>query len=229
MTEDLRYDQIPIDFGFYSKKTLDNFIIGSNQDLYNSLLDLYRANNLVFIYGRKSSGKTHLCEALTNLIQENVIKVNGDTNLESLFLSDFYELAIIDDIDKLLLKPSNEEIIFTIINNQILNKKSTLITSTKQLDKSDFKLIDLHSRLFSDKIYSISDLSDEDKINLMISRCSEKGLEVSEKVLNYIINNCSRDLYFLCAFINSLDYASLSTKRRVTIPFIKQAIKDLSS
>ena len=229
MTEDLRYDQIPIDFGFYSKKTLDNFIIGSNQDLYNSLLDLYRANNLVFIYGRKSSGKTHLCEALTNLMQENVIKVNGDTNLESLFLSDFYELAIIDDIDKLLLKPSNEEIIFNIINNQILNKKSTLITSTKQLDTSDFKLIDLHSRLFSDKIYSISDLSDEDKINLMISRCSEKGLEVSEKVLNYIINNCSRDLYFLCAFINSLDYASLSTKRRVTIPFIKQAIKDLSS
>ena len=229
MTEDLRYDQIPIDFGFYSKKTLDNFIIGSNQDLYNSLLDLYRANNLVFIYGRKSSGKTHLCEALTNLMQENVIKVNGDTNLESLFLSDFYELAIIDDIDKLLLKPSNEEIIFTIINNQILNKKSTLITSTKQLDTSDFKLIDLHSRLFSDKIYSISDLSDEDKINLMISRCSEKGLEVSEKVLNYIMNNCSRDLYFLCAFINSLDYASLSTKRRVTIPFIKQAIKDLSS
>ena len=229
MTEDLRYDQIPIDFGFYSKKTLDNFIIGSNQDLYNSLRDLYRANNLVFIYGRKSSGKTHLCEALINLIQENVIKVNGDTNLESLFLSDFYELAIIDDIDKLLLKPSNEEIIFTIINNQILNKKSTLITSTKQLDTSDFKLIDLHSRLFSDKIYSISDLSDEDKINLMISRCSEKGLEVSEKVLNYIMNNCSRDLYFLCAFINSLDYASLSTKRRVTIPFIKQAIKDLSS
>ena len=229
MTEDLRYDQIPIDFGFYSKKTLDNFIIGSNQDLYNSLLDLYRANNLVFIYGRKSSGKTHLCEALINLMQENVIKVDGDTNLESLFLSDFYELVIIDDIDKLLLKLSNEEIIFTIINNQILNKKSTLITSTKQLDTSDFKLIDLHSRLFSDKIYSISDLSDEDKINLMISRCSEKGLEVSEKVLNYIMNNCSRDLYFLCAFINSLDYASLSTKRRVTIPFIKQAIKDLSS
>ena len=229
MTEDLRYDQIPIDFGFYSKKTLDNFIIGSNQDLYNSLLDLYRANNLVFIYGRKSSGKTHLCEALINLMQENVIKVDGDTNLQSLFLSDFYELVIIDDIDKLLLKPSNEEIIFTIINNQILNKKSTLITSTKQLDTSDFKLIDLHSRLFSDKIYSISDLSDEDKINLMISRCSEKGLEVSEKVLNYIMNNCSRDLYFLCAFINSLDYASLSTKRRVTIPFIKQAIKNLSS
>ena len=229
MTEDLCYDQIPIDFGFYTKKTLDNFIIGDNQDLYNSLIDLHKSNNIVFIYGRKSSGKSHLCEALINSIQKNIIKVNRDTNLESLVLSDFYELAVIDDIDKLLLKKCNEEIIFTIINNQILNKKSTMITSTKELDESDFELNDLYSRLFSDRIYNISDLSDEDKINLMISRCSEKRLEVSEKVLNYIMNNCSRDLYFLCAFINSLDYASLSTKRRVTIPFIKQAIKDLTS
>jgi len=229
MTEDLCYDQIPIDFGFYTKKTLDNFIIGDNQDLYNSLINLHKSNNIVFIYGRKSSGKSHLCEALINSIQKNIIKVNRDTNLESLVLSDFYELAVIDDIDKLLLKSCNEEIIFTIINNQILNKKSTMITSTKELDESDFELNDLYSRLFSDRIYNISDLSDEDKINLMISRCSEKRLEVSEKVLNYIMNNCSRDLYFLCAFINSLDYASLSTKRRVTIPFIKQAIKDLTS
>ncbi len=229
MTEDLRYDQIPIDFGFYTKKTLENFIIGDNQDLYDSLLDLHESNNLVFIYGRKSSGKSHLCEALINSIQKNNIKVDIDTNLESLVLSDFYELAVIDDIDKLLLKPCNEEIIFTIINNQILNKKSTLITSTKELEKSDFELNDLYSRLFSDRIYNISDLSDQDKINLMISLCSEKGLEVSKKVLNYIMNNCSRDLYFLCAFIKSLDYASLSTKRRVTIPFIKQAIKDLTS
>ena len=229
MTEDLHYDQIPIDFGFYTKKTLDNFIVGANRDLYDSLLEIYEIDHLILIYGSKSSGKTHLCEAVINFMQKNIIKINCDTNLESFSLSDFYELAVIDDIDKLLSKACNEEIIFTIINNQILNKKSTLITSTKELDIADFSLKDLHSRLFSDKIFRISDLNDDDKISLMISRCSEKGLEVSDKVLNYIMNNCSRDLYFLCAFINSLDYASLSTKRRITIPFIKQAIKNLVS
>ncbi len=229
MTEDLHYDQIPIDFGFYTKKTLDNFIIGNNQDLYNSLLNISSSDNLVFIYGAESSGKTHLCEALINSVNESIIKVDCHSNLESLLLLDFYELVVIDDIDKLISKSSNEEVIFNLINNQIINKKPTVITATKNLDISDFKLNDLHSRLFSDKIYSISDLNDQDKINLMISRCSDKGLEVSEKVLNYIMNNCRRDLYFLCAFINSLDYASLSTKRRVTIPFIKQAIKNLLS
>ena len=230
MTEDLHYSQIPIDFEFYTKKTLDNFIIGDNHDLYHSLLDLQESDSLILIYGGQSSGKTHLCEAVTHLMERrNTIKIKHDDDLESILLLDFYDLVVIDDIDKLLSNTANEELIFTIINNQILNKKSTLITSTKELDISDFHFNDLHSRIFSDKIYSISDLNDEDKINLMISRCSEKGLEISEKVLNYIMNNCSRDLYFLCAFINSLDYASLSTKKRVTIPFIKQAIKDSSS
>ncbi len=212
------------------KKTLDNFIVGDNHDLYHSLLDLQESDSIILIYGGKSSGKTHLCEAVIHLMERrNTIKIKHDDDLESILLLDFYDLVVIDDIDKLLSNTANEELIFTIINNQILNKKSTLITSTKELGISDFHLNDLHSRVFSDKIYSISDLNDEDKINLMISRCSEKGLEVSEKVLNYIMNNCSRDLYFLCAFINSLDYASLSTKKRVTIPFIKQAIKDSSS
>tara|TARA_Y100000768_G_scaffold98329_1_gene71724 strand:- start:583 stop:1272 length:690 start_codon:yes stop_codon:yes gene_type:complete len=229
MTEDLQYDQIPMDFSFYTKKTLDNFIIGGNQDLHDSLVGLNNSNHLILIYGPKSSGKSHLCAALTNSIHENVIKIDCDSNLESQFFLDFYDLVIIDDIDKLLLNPCNEEALFTVINNQILNKKSTIVTSTKELKISDFTLNDLHSRLFSDKIYRILDLSDKDKISLMISYCSERGLEVSEKVLNYIINNCSRDLYFLCAFIKSLDYASLSTKRRVTIPFIKKAIKNLST
>ena len=85
------------------------------------------------------------------------------------------------------------------------------------------------SRLISDKIFHIKDLDDENKIKLLMSYCSERGLVVSENVFNYIINNCSRDLFFLCAFIRTLDNASLSMKKRVTIPFIKMAISKLAS
>ena len=174
MTEDLQCNQIPIDFEFYTKKTLDNFIVGDNHDLYHSLLDLQESDSIIFIYGGKSSGKTHLCEAATHLMERrNTIKIKHDDDLESILFLDFYDLVVIDDMDKLLSNPANEELIFTIVNNQILNKKSTLITSTKELGISDFHLNDLHSRIFSDKIYSISDLNDEDKINLMISKSTD--------------------------------------------------------
>ena len=41
----------------------------------------------------------------------------------------------------------------------------------------------------------------------------------SEKEINYIINNCSRDLYFLCAFIKTIDKTSLSMKKRSCFHF----------
>ena len=136
---------------------------------------------------------------------------------------------MIDDLDKLAVSKECEEKLFTIINNQILNKKPVLVTSSKDINECNLNLKDLSSRLSSDKIFTISDLDDSDKINMMISYCSQRGLEIPDKVLNYIINNCSRDIYFICALIKSIDSASMSTKKKITIPFIKKVLQLLNN
>ncbi len=229
MTQDLVYDQIPINFGFYLKKTFDNFIVGNNQDLIVSLKTISNANQLILLYGSKSSGKSHIAEALMNLQINNSISINQNTSFSNLSICDHYELVVIDDIDKIIFDHKTEELLFTIINNQILHKKSVVVTSTNNVERCGIGLSDLVSRLLSDKIFYINDLNDEDKIKLLMLYCSERGLVIPEKVINYIINNCSRDLYFLCAFIRTLDKASLSMKKRVTIPFIKKAVSSLAS
>jgi DnaA family protein len=229
MTQDLLYEQIPINFGFYLKKTLDNFIVGNNQDLYKSLRNIGDINQLILIYGSKSSGKSHISEAMMHLKLNNSIQVNRDTNFDSLSISDYYDLVVIDDIDKIISNQRAEELLFTLIDNQILHKKSSVITSTIDIKDCNITLRDLISRLQSDKIFNINDLNDEDKIKLMMFYCTERGIEVPKKVINYIINNCSRDLYFLCAFIKTIDKASLSMKKRITIPFIKKVISKLAS
>ena len=228
MTQDLLYEQIPINFGFYLEKTLNNFIIGNNQDLYKSLISVSDINQLILIYGSKSSGKSHIAEAMMHLKLNDCIQINQSTNFDDISLSDFYDLVVIDDIDKIISNQKNEEILFTLIDNQILHKKSSVVTSTLDIDKCSITLRDLTSRLQSDKIFYINDLNDEDKIKLMMFYCSERGLEVPEKEINYIINNCSRDLYFLCAFIKTIDKTSLSMKKRITIPFIKKVISKLA-
>ena len=55
MTQDLVYEQIPISFGFYTKKTFSNFIVGNNLDMYSSLLNIRHENQLMLIYGPKAS------------------------------------------------------------------------------------------------------------------------------------------------------------------------------
>ena len=57
MTQELHYNQIPIDFGFFTVKTFDNFIIGDNKKLYSSLQNIIDTDQLILIYGNKSSGK----------------------------------------------------------------------------------------------------------------------------------------------------------------------------
>ena len=228
MTQDLLFEQIPINFGFHLKKTFDNFIVGNNQDLYKSLISVGDINQLILIYGPKSSGKSHISEAMMHLKLNDCIQIDQNTNFDGISLSDYYDLVVIDDIDKIISNQKNEEILFTLIDNQILHKKSSVITSTVDIKDCSINLRDLTSRLQSDKIFNINDLNDEDKIKLMIFYCSERGLEVSEKVINYIINNCSRDLYFLCAFIKTIDITSLSMKKRITIPFIKKVISKLA-
>ena len=72
MTQELHYNQIPIDFGFFTVKTFDNFIIGDNKKLYSSLQNIIDTDQLILIYGNKSSGKTHICEALCNTYFDSV-------------------------------------------------------------------------------------------------------------------------------------------------------------
>ena len=50
MTQELHYNQIPIDFGFFTVKTFDNFIIGDNKKLYSSLQNIIDTDQLILIY-----------------------------------------------------------------------------------------------------------------------------------------------------------------------------------
>ena len=102
MTQELHYNQIPIDFGFFTVKTFDNFIIGENKKLYISLQNIIDTDQLILIYGNKSSGKTHICEALCNTYLDSVTLIDSKSKLSNLVSVDFYELLVIDDLDKLI-------------------------------------------------------------------------------------------------------------------------------
>ena len=205
MTKELNFNQVPMDFTFFSKNT----------------------DQIILIYGAKASGKTHLCEATMDIFSDNSRFISNHSSLMNHNLSDYYDLVVIDDLDKLITTKENEEMLFSVLNNQMLHNKSAIITSTTVVSECNIGLKDLSSRLLSDKIFTISDLDDSDKINMMVSFCSQRGLEINQKVLEYIINNCSRDLYFLCALIKNIDNVSLSEKRKITIPFIKKVISQL--
>ena len=221
----LNNDQIPINFSFITNKHFYNYISGNNKSIIDALSSFSSSNktNIIFLRGNKSSGKSHLCRAIINTSKKKILYLASD-DIKTVNVFE-YDLLIIDGIDKLLSNYPCEEKIFSIINDFILEKKNILVTSTTKLNQIDFRIPDLASRLTWDLIFDIRELNDKDKIKVLKKYAKERGLLLSSSVCDYIMTHYKRDLYFLCNSIKFLDEKSLSLKRNITIPFIKNIIK----
>ena len=115
--------------------------------------------------------------------------------------------------------------LFYIINDLMIRKKSIFLTSSIPVNEINFKLKDLKTRVCSDQILEIKELDDFEKINLLNKIARDRGWILPDKVSKFILNHFDRDLYFLCNVIKSIDERSLSEKKNITIPFIKKIIK----
>ena len=73
-------------------------------------------------------------------------------------------------------------------------------------------------------IYQLDSLNDSAKEKVLIVQSQARGLEMSNEVAQYLLRNYSRDLNKLIGLLQSLDKASMSEKRRLTIPFVRQIL-----
>ena len=60
---------------------------------------------------------------------------------------------------------------------------------------------------------------------IIIKISKDKGLLLSDTVINYILNHVERSYSIINLFINELDQLSLIKKKKITIPFIKKLIE----
>ncbi len=228
MDKTSKHDQIPINFAFCNEKTLENYIAGGNQQLVDAL-KLFASENLgqlIYVYGKKSTGKSHLCKAVFDIIVGNKVYVDQyNSKLLSNIDIQNTQYLIIDDFDAILEKENTEDLLFYCINEFILSKKSILISSIKSTEEIDFIKNDLKSRLTSYLIFNIKEISDEQKIKVVKKITEDIGWTIEENVCQYIMNHYPRDLFFLCNVLKSLDRNSLALKKKVTIPFVKSIVQ----
>mgnify|MGYP001284475139 FL=1 len=219
--------QLPIDYSFATSKNFDNFVAEGNEFLIDKLIEFSSSKpsneNIIMLQGEKSSGKTHLCRAIKNHSNKKIIFVEYDSM--KIIPHEQFDILIIDNIDRLIVNSENEEYLFSLVNDFILNNKSILVTTTISIEDIQFTLPDLKSRLRWDLIFKIKDLNDINKIKVLEKFASERGFELTKKVSDYIMNNYRRDLFFLCNVIRAIDYSSLSERRNITIPFVKKIME----
>jgi DnaA family protein len=85
-------------------------------------------------------------------------------------------------------------------------------------------LADLSSRINSVNKVDISMIDDELMRILIFKQFSNFSIVISEEVINYLVKILPREVPKILSIISEINQNSLISKRKITIPFIKQIL-----
>jgi DnaA family protein len=99
-----------------------------------------------------------------------------------------------------------------------------LVAADQPVANLSINMADLSSRLGWGAFYQLKSLDDEQRIAVLKLRAEVRGLELNEEVAQFIYKRCQRDMDTLLTTLAQLDSASLKERRKLTIPFVKEAL-----
>lgn len=218
--------QLLFDWDVVQPQTLDNFVVGRNQELTALIKQISQPAQLsldqrfVMIWGEAGSGKTHLLHALKE--QTNALYLAADSAASDHQFSENYHLYLLDDCDG---KGPEAQIAAFGLFNQIRESGGVLIATAKH-PPAQLKLReDLRTRLGWGLIYQLHGLSDEEKIAALNLSAEARGLQLSTGVIPYLLTHFRRDMQSLTAMLQALDRYSLETKRAITVPLLRELLE----
>ncbi len=180
------------------------------------------SSSLLFIYGSSGVGKTHLSQAVAQLIMKEhpELKVayipygrfetqfTYDARFQSKanFISFYQEMdvLIIDDIQGLIGKDKTQQAFFEIFNHlRLLNKQ---IFFTSDIAPAQFTGLQdrILTRLQSAMVLKLERPDFELRCKYLREKSKEMGILISEDLIKYIAQNLRRNIRELSGLLNSL-------------------------
>lgn len=226
--------QMALGFDLRADKTLSNFFVGKNNELLSMLHKAAnaRGEQLIYFYSPPGNGRSHLlegcCRIASNLHLTNLyLPLSNLSHLTPAIFDDLEKLHLvcIDDLEGIAGNVVWEEAFFDFFNRMFDAKKRLIISASRSPQHLGLTLPDLESRLISGVIYSLTPLTEDEKIEALKIRAQEQGLLLADDVAQFIIRRCPRDLGSLFFALEKLDKASLAAQRKLTIPFAKEVLQ----
>lgn len=88
---------------------------------------------------------------------------------------------------------------------------------------------DLRTRIAQGLVFELTELTDDEKRNALRDRAARLGMPLNEELMSYMLTRLPRNLGTLSGLIDRLNEASLSQKRPVTLPLLKELIESLDA
>ena len=221
-------NQLGLPLALNTKMLWRNFSGDKNQQIIEFLTNLFSQSSasVVYVYGDKSSGKTHLLQGCAFEALEQSLGVvyldfaqeMPDGILNGLEVNDW---ICIDNVH--CLDENQQQELFDLYN-RATHTSVKLIVSGPALPGELTLLKDLKTRLSLATIFCLESLDDKSKKDIIQQQMNERNLKIDRKIYDYLFKYHSRDLTDLLSAIDQLDEASLQQKNNITIPLIKQVL-----
>jgi len=225
--------QLPLPFARFERIDFELFQTRDNLDAVASLRQtaLGENNRNIYLWGLSGTGKSHLLQAACTLASDSgrmvaYIPLAQLQDLEPDMLSGLahYDLVCVDDLDRMQGITKWEQSLFFLFNEMRARQTPLLLTAAKSPKGVDIAMADLKSRLAWDLVYHLKPVDDAILISALQLRARSRMFDLPDEVVEFLVKRVARDTHTLFNVLNRLDHASLQSKRKITIPFVKSTL-----
>jgi len=205
----------------------DSFSPGSNTELLSALQSPGSAP--LWLWGSHGSGKTHLLQAVCAATSQTAayLPLDGSSTLPPAALLGFESCRVLclDDVDAVAGNLVWEQALFRLFNDAAELGTRLVFAAAAAPRQPAWSLDDWRSRAAACVVYQLRELDDAGRIEALRLRAAQRGLQLPQETSEYLLRRMPRDLTSLFELLDHLDEASLIAQRRLTIPFIRDALE----
>ena len=225
--------QLALQIQINERASLNNFFVSKNNDKTIQILkDLLNSKNgvQIFIDDLGSNGKSYLLQAICNDFSNSnnssiYIPMHEVINLDPSILEGVGDLNLIciDDVDLISKRGEWEIALFNLINE--CYEKECLLLLSGSINKLE-AIPDLVSRIKKMEILRLEAINDDELLEATQAISKNLNIKISDKNLNYLMNNSRRDIKTIFRTLSQLEKESLERKKSIGLNLIKEVIRN---
>jgi DnaA family protein len=218
--------QLALGVRLRSESVFDSFWPGQNAQIVATLRS--PSTEPLWLWGATSTGKSHLLQAACAaagdgayfpLVRALALPPEALTGFER------SPVLCVDDVDAVAGDLAWEKALFRLFNDATELNSRLIFAAAVPPRQPDWRLEDWGSRAAACTVYQLRELDDDGRLEALRLRAAQRGLQLPHETSDYLLKRMPRDLRSLFDILDQLDEASLVAQRRLTIPFIRDALE----
>lgn len=216
--------QLILDFPHAPATAFDTFLGSGNRELLHTLQQQPPVPFL-YLWGHSGSGKSRLLQTWTTQLRERSLPAHYlDAAAEPLTnqTAEADYLAV-DQVEA--LDTEGQAALFAAFNRIRQNRHGALLLSAGTAPAGLRIREDLRTRMGYCLVYSLHPLDDEEKIAALTEAARRRQLNISPDLFRWLLRHWRRDTDSLLHLLDALDDYAVREQRTVTLPLLKQLLR----